>query len=192
MNAQQLRQHLLQANDAEMRRRRAIIGLSLVGMAAMTPVSLLQTGIVRHLPDPPIDDFHSDQANLSETAYRFGVPDGTLALASLAANVPLAAWGGQDRSRRQPAVALLAAGKALADAVGAGGYFWQMASGKEPWCPYCITGALANFGILALALPEAVRALGRFGQQGSSASDCGVTLSGMVVAQGAGRRRNNV
>jgi hypothetical protein len=165
MSTQQLRHDLRQADDAEMRRRRAVIGLSLVGMAAMTPVSLLQTGIVRHLPDLPLDDFNSDKANLSDTAYRFGVPDGTLALASLAANLPLAAWGGRDRARRQPRVALLAAAKALADAIGAGGYFWQMASGKEPWCPYCITGALANFGILALALPDAITALEGLGSK---------------------------
>ena len=68
MNAQQLRHDLRQADDAEMRRRRAIIGLSLVGMATMTLVSLLQTGIVRHLPDPPVGDFHSDETNLSDTA----------------------------------------------------------------------------------------------------------------------------
>jgi len=95
------------------------------------------------------------------------VPDGTLALASLAANLLLAAWGGQDRARQQPEVGLLAAGKALADAIGAGGYFWQMLSGKEPWCPYCVTGALANFGILALALPDAATALERLSSRGA-------------------------
>lgn len=159
MDLQQLRHDLRQADDSAMLRRRAIIGLSLVGMAAMTPVSLLQTGIIGHLPDPPLPNFHSDEVNLSDVAYQLGVPDGTLALASLAANLPLAAWGGRDRPRERPWVSLLAAGKAVADAVGAGRYFWQMASGKEPWCPYCITGAIANFGILALALPEAVTAL---------------------------------
>src|SRR5579884_4254961 len=98
MNAQQIRRELRNDPSVELRRRRAIIGLSLVGMAAMAPVSLLQTGVVRHLPDPPIDGFHSDEANLSDPAYRFGVPDGTVALASMAANLPLAAWGGRDRA----------------------------------------------------------------------------------------------
>ena len=159
MDPQQLRHDLREGDTDDLRRRRAIIGLSVVGMAAMAPVSLLQTGLVRHLPDPPLPGFHSDEANLSETAYQFGVPDGTLALASLAANVPLAAWGGRERARERPWVALAAAGKALVDALGAAGYFYQMASGKEPWCPYCITGAVANFSILALTLPEAARAL---------------------------------
>ncbi len=159
MDPQLLRHDLRDASDSEMMRRRGIIGLSLLGMAAMAPVSLLQTGIVRHLPDPPVGKFHSDETNLSDAAYRLGVPDGTLALASLAANLPIAAWGGRDRAREHPGAPLLAAAKALADALGAGAYFWQMASGRVPWCPYCITGALANFGILTLALPEAITAL---------------------------------
>jgi Vitamin K epoxide reductase family len=172
MSAQQLRYDLREADDPEMRRRRrAIISLSLVGMAAMTPVSLLQTGIVRHLPDPPVGDFHSDETNLSDPAYRFGTPDGTLALASLAANVPLAAFGGRFRARQQPLLALLTAGKAVADAAGAAGYFWKMLSGKEPWCPYCITGAVATFGILALTLPEAVTAMETLGRQRNQSRD---------------------
>jgi hypothetical protein len=35
----------------------------------MTPVGLLQPGVVRHLSDPPVGDFHSDQTNLSDPAY---------------------------------------------------------------------------------------------------------------------------
>ena len=165
MEAQQLRSELRQGDSAELRRRRAIIGMSLVGMAAMIPVSLLQTGMVKHLPDPPVDGFDSDTTNLSDPAYRFGVPDGTVALASLAANLPLAAWGGDDHAREHPWISLLTAGKALVDAVGAGGYFYQMLSGKQPWCGYCITGALANFSILALTLPEGIRALAQLDGQ---------------------------
>jgi hypothetical protein len=152
VNSQQLSEELRQADTPEMRRRRAIIGLSLVGMASMAAVSLLQTGIVEHLPDPPIDGFNSDQTNLSDVAYQFDVPDGTLALASFVLTVPLVATGGRDR---HPWLALATAGKAVVDAVGAGEYFWQMLSGKQEWCSYCITGAAASFGILVLALPDA-------------------------------------
>lgn len=154
-----LRADLTRGSTGELARRRGIVGLSLVGMAAMTPVTLLQTGLVKHLPDPPLPRFHSDETNLSDVAYQWGVPDGTLALASLAVNIPLAALGKSDRAREKPWVPLLAAAKAAVDAVGAGWYFYRMLSGKEPWCPYCIIGALANGGILALALPEARAAL---------------------------------
>ena len=80
-----LREELQNAETDDLKRRRAIIGLSLVGAAAMTAVSLYQTGVIEHLPDPPIDGFDSDKVNSSETAYMLGVPDGTLSLASLAA-----------------------------------------------------------------------------------------------------------
>jgi hypothetical protein len=94
----------------------------------------------------------STETNLSDVAYQFGVPDGTLALASFALTVPLAAAGGRDRPSW---LALATAGKAVVDALAAGEYFWQMLSGKQKWCSYCITGAAASFGILALALPDA-------------------------------------
>ena len=155
LDPRRLRTELQENRSENLKRRRAIIGLSLVGMGAMAAVTLLQTGIVRHLPDPPIDGFDSDKVNSSETAYALGVPDGTLSLASLAANVPIAAFGGANRAQEQPIVPLLAAGKAVAEAAVAGWYFYQMPTKEKAWCGYCIVGALVNFGIAALSLPEA-------------------------------------
>ncbi|CAN5430738.1 hypothetical protein BH18ACI1_BH18ACI1_05830 [soil metagenome] len=158
LDPQELREEL-QAGDSEnLRRRRMIISLSLLGMGAMTAISLLQTGIIKHLPDPPIDGFNSDKVNSSDTAYALGVPDGALSLASLAANIPIAAFGGENRAEEQPIVPLLAAGKSIVEAVIAGWYFYQMPAKEKAWCGYCITGALMNFGIAALTIPEAVEA----------------------------------
>jgi uncharacterized membrane protein len=122
-------------------------------------VSLFQTGVIEHLPDPPIDGFDSDKVNSSDTAYALGAPDGTLSLASLAANIPIAAFGGANRSQQQPIVPVLAAGKAVVEAIVAGWYFYQMPVVEKKWCGYCIAGALCNFGIAALSLPEAAEAL---------------------------------
>lgn len=154
----ELRDDLQTDSSDGMRRRRAIIGLSLVGAAAMTAVSLLQTGVVKHLPDPPIDSFDSDKVNSADTAYMLGVPDGPLSLASLAANIPLAAYGGADRAEKQPIVPLIAAGKAVVEAAVAGWYFYQMPVKEKAWCGYCITGAATNLAIAALSLPEARQA----------------------------------
>lgn len=159
LKPQQLREELQQGKTDSLRRRRAIIGCSLVGMAAMAAVSLLQTGVVKHLPDPPLESFDSDKVNSSDTAYMLGVPDGTISLASLAVNIPLAAFGGARRAREQPLVPLMAAGKAAVEAAVAGWYFYQMPAKEKKWCGYCITGALMNFAILALTLPEAREAL---------------------------------
>ena len=159
LSPQVLRRELQEKETKGLRRRRAIIGLSLLGMGAMTAVSLFQTGIIKHLPDPPIDSFDSDKVNSSDTAYALGVPDGTLSLASLAANIPIAAFGGTDRAEKQPLVPIFAAGKSLVEAVVAGWYFYQMPTKEKAWCGYCIMGAFANVGIAVLTLPEAIEAL---------------------------------
>ncbi len=159
LSPQVLRKELQEKETKGLRRRRAIIGLSLLGMGAMTAVSLFQTGIIKHLPDPPIDSFDSDKVNSSDTAYALGVPDGTLSLASLAANIPIAAFGGTDRAEKQPLVPIFAAGKSLVEAVVAGWYFYQMPTKEKAWCGYCIMGAFANVGVAVLTLPEAIEAL---------------------------------
>ena len=149
----------LSAADDSMAARRWTIGLSLVGMASMSAVSLLQTGLIRHLPDPPLPCFHSDKVNLSEAAFPLGIPDGTLGLLSFVVNLPLAAYGPPDRARRLAWLPLLGTAKALADALVSAWYFYQMPAREKAWCAYCVLSALANFGVLAASLPEGRRAL---------------------------------
>ena len=160
-DAQQLRRELQNGNSEDLNLRRGIIGLSLLGMAAMTAVTLLQTGIVKHLPDPPLDSFDSDKVNSSDTAYALGIPDGALSLASLAANIPLAAFGGKNRSETMPLVPIAAAAKATIEAAVAGWYFYQMPTKEKKWCGYCIVGAATNWGIAVLSLMEAKRAFSK-------------------------------
>jgi hypothetical protein len=62
------------------------VALSLIGMASMTAVTLYQMGLIRYVPDPPLRRFDSDRVNASDTAYQYGVPDGTLTLAGHATN----------------------------------------------------------------------------------------------------------
>lgn len=155
---QKLRRELQESSDSDLNARRAVIGLSLVGIAAMSAVTLFQTGVVKHLPDPPIDGFDSDKVNSSDTAYALGVPDGALSLASLAANIPLAAFGGANRAEEMPLIPLAAAAKGVVEAAVAGWYFYQMPTKEKSWCGYCIVGALTNWSIAALTLMEAKKA----------------------------------
>jgi uncharacterized membrane protein len=138
--------------------RRAVVGLSLLGIGAMTAVSLFQFGVIKHLPDPPFENFDSDKVNSSDTAYALGVPDGALSLASFAANIPLTAFGDKRRAETMPLVPLAAAAKAVLEAMVAGWYFYQMTAVEKKWCGYCIVGAAANWGIAALTLVEARKA----------------------------------
>lgn len=157
-DTQVLRKELQDGASEDLNYRRGIIALSLLGIGAMTAVTLLQTGIVKHLPDPPLPDFDSDKVNSSDTAYAMGVPDGAMSLASLAANIPIAAFGGIDRAEKMPFVPLAAAIKASVEAMVAGWYFYQMPAKEKKWCAYCIVGAAANVGIAALTLLEAKKA----------------------------------
>lgn len=159
MHPQTLRAELQTGDTPDLRNRRAVIAASLVGIASMTAVTLLQTGIVKHLPDPPFGNFDSDRINSSDTAYRFGLPDGPVSLASLALNIPLAAYGGADRPRKHPWLSIFASAKAGAEAAAASWYFYQMPAKEKGWCGYCIAGALANIAIAALTIPEARRAI---------------------------------
>jgi uncharacterized membrane protein len=159
MEPQELREELQEGNTSELQRRRGIIGFSLLGIASMTAVTLLQTGMIKHLPDPPVGNFDSDRVNSSDTAYRFGLPDGPVSLASLALNIPIAAFGGAERVRKHPWLSIFAAGKAVAEAVAASWYFYQMPAKEKAWCGYCVSGALANIAIAALAIPEAREAI---------------------------------
>ncbi|MGI8883509.1 MAG: vitamin K epoxide reductase family protein [Pyrinomonadaceae bacterium] len=157
-DTQQLRRELQTGDNEDLNLRRGVIALSLLGIGAMTAVTLFQTGIIKHLPDPPIPGFDSDKVNSSDTAYALGVPDGAVSLASLAANIPMAAFGGENRAEQQPLIPLAIAAKTTVEAAVAGWYFYQMPTKEEAWCGYCIVGALANFGIAALALKEAKKA----------------------------------
>lgn len=156
----------LQGDDSrEMDYRRAIVGVSLAGIASMAAVSLLQMGIVRHLPDPPTrrPHFHSDKVNSSEEAYSYGMPDGPLAVAMHAVNLVLAAAGPPDRHRQRPWLPIAAGFAAAAQAAVAAKYlFYQMPKVDKAWCPYCIVDALTHFATFALTLPEARKAAARW------------------------------
>src|SRR5215203_3323468 len=163
MSPEEIRVELTEGSSHELRRRRMIIGLSLVGIGLAATASLLQTGIVRHLPDPQVGNFDADKVMKSGPAYQFGVPDATIALTGLAANVPLAAWGGSERVKNQPMLPLIAAGKAAAEAAAGAWYFYQMPTRLKTWCGYCVASAAVYFAIFALTLPEAKKALGELG-----------------------------
>lgn len=164
LTPESLRAELQTDNSNDMHRRRAIVGLSFVGGAAMSVVSLLQMGMVRHLPDPPTrrPHFDTDKVNSSREAYSYGMPDGPLALALHSANIVLAASGPPDRTRERPFLPLMAALISGAQAAVAAKYlFYTMPRVDKAWCPYCVTDALTHFGTFALTLPEALRALRR-------------------------------
>ena len=74
-------------------------------------------------------------------------------------NLPLAGFGGDNRAEKMPYVPIAASVKSAVEAAAAGWYFYQMPTKEKKWCVYCIGGALANFFIFALTVPEALKAV---------------------------------
>lgn len=155
----QLSRELREGRSADLTRRRWIIGLSLVTVVAGQIVSLYQTGIIKHLPDPPLDVFDSDKVDASDYAYkRLQSPDAPGMIVIGGITTMLAAAGGINRAETTPALSLAMAGKTLLDAV------VNVKLGLEEWemnkklCFYCQASTVAAVVAAALALPEAVRA----------------------------------
>jgi uncharacterized membrane protein len=156
-----LRQQIQHDRGRYMRRRRAAVAVSLVGIATMAATTLLQMGLVRRLPDPPVGNFDSRKVNLSDEAFSYGGPDSPINILMHALNIVVAATGGPDRVREHPWLPLLAAALETPQSLVAAKYlFYQMPYVDEAWCPYCIVDALAHFATLGLVLPEAVEAAG--------------------------------
>ena len=142
--------------------RRRIAALDLVATGALGVVAAYQTGLLRHIPDPPGRWFNSDKVDASGEAYKIGlVPDALLGMASAVATAALAAAGAQDRHRQHPWLPLVLAGKVVMDAAWAVRLTAEQVSKHRAVCFWCLTAATAQLLTLPHALPEARSALSK-------------------------------
>lgn len=155
MSPRQLSEELRTGQDAHTRRRRWIVGLSMLGAAMGQIVGLYQTGIIKRLPDPPIGPFDSERVDASDYAYkRMATPDALLMLTSYGITAALAGADGEDRARRNPWLPL-AMGLKIAGDLGV-----ALKLSQEEWaenkalCFYCQVATAASAASLALAIPE--------------------------------------
>lgn len=160
MDPTQLSLELRYGKSPDLNRRRWIIGLSLLGVAAGQIVSLYQTGIIHHLPDPPVGPFDSDKVDASDYGYkRLDTPDALPMIVTYGLTACLAGAGGLHRASKQPAIPVAMGLKTLFDTV------TTLKLGQEEWkenkalCFYCQVASVASVASLALALPEAVKGL---------------------------------
>lgn len=155
-----LSQELREAQGESMERRRKLVGLSFVAVGAMGVIAAYQTGIINHLPEPPLPLLDADRVDASSEAYeKLSMPDGVLGLASYAVTMALVAMGGQDRANRRPWIPLAMAAKVATDAVQAGRLTLDQWTRHRAFCSYCLMGAAATFAMVPLAIPEARAAL---------------------------------
>jgi uncharacterized membrane protein len=175
----ELSRQLREDTSDDLARRRWTVGLSFVGVGAGMVVGLYQMGILRRLPDLPSTYFDATRVDASDYAYkRMATPDALLMVASYAVTAILAGAGGRDRAREHPALPIALAAKTVYDA----GLALKL--GKEEWdengalCGYCQAATLASIASVALAVPEAVRAIDHLmgGSRGGGLSDVDHTM----------------
>lgn len=159
MTPERLSHELRNETSPDLKRRRWIIGLSLLGVAAGKVVTLYQTGILKRLPDLPFKPFDSNRVNASNYGYsRLQSPDAVAMIVNTGITAWLAAAGGKERAEENPLLPIALTAKTLLDSVA------TVELGREEWqenkalCAYCQTATLASFAMFALSLPEAIRA----------------------------------
>lgn len=159
MEPQQLSRELREGTSPDLKRRRQIISLSMIGGAMGQIVSLYQTGVIKHLPDPPTDLFDADRVDASDYAYkRFNSPDGPLMLINYGLTAWIASAGGENRAQTNPLLSLAMGGKLLFDAILAAQLAREEWNENEAFCEYCQLATLCSFASLAIAAPEVMSA----------------------------------
>jgi uncharacterized membrane protein len=156
-----LSRELREETSGDLTRRRWTIGLSFAGSAIGMIVGAYQTGILKRLPDIlPGRIFDAEKVDASDYAYkRMQTPDGLLMAVTYGITAALAAAGGKERARQNPALPIAASAKAGYD-------LWTaLKLGREEWqdnkalCSWCQIATLLSAATFALTLPEAARAV---------------------------------
>lgn len=156
-DAEELSRELRHDETPSLGRRRGVIALSLTASAAMGVIALYQTGLIKHLPEPPLPFFDADRIDASDEAYkRFATPDALLGLGSYAMTAGLAAMGGRDRARW---ISLAMAAKVVFDAGNAIRLTIVQWKHYRAWCFWCLIAAGATFAMTPLVIPEALAAI---------------------------------
>ncbi len=147
---------LRREDSAALTGRRRVFGLALGAAASLGVVGLYQSGIVRHLPDPPLRWFDSDKVDASGEAYaNFATPDSAVGIISYGVTAALAGMGAADRATERPWLPLALAAKTGFDALGASYLTAEQLSKHRKLCGYCLVAAAASLTAFPAAIPEA-------------------------------------
>ena len=137
-------------------RRRRSAALSLASIGALGAVAAYQSGVIRHLPEPPLPGVDADTVDASGEAYQlFKTPDAALGVLSSAATLVLAGMGDGRRATERPWLPLALAAKVGLDAVGGLFLTAEQATKHRRFCSWCLTAAAASVAMVPQVVPEA-------------------------------------
>ena len=81
----QLSLELRYGRNEQLKKRRFVVALSLFSIGCMGLISLYQSGVIRHLPEPPLPGLDADRVDASDEAYgRLQVGDAFIGMGSYA------------------------------------------------------------------------------------------------------------
>lgn len=141
-------------NSSSLSRRRAIIAISLLGIANASLMTLYQTGILKKLPDLPIKYFDANRVTSSKKAFEFGMPDAPGANLLYSLIMTLAVYGGNRSLKRHYFIDQLMLGVVVVNASFAVQYFYNMLTKQKRVCLYCVAATLTNLSMLPFAWRE--------------------------------------
>ena len=156
-----LSEQLREGTGPDLNRRRAGIALSLAGAVIAGVVTAYQTGLVKRLPDIlPGKVWDAEKVDASDYAYQnLQQPDGPMMLVNYGLTAMALAAGGAARARENPALPLVAAGKAAVDLALCGALAAQEWRENKALCSWCQVATAISAATLGLALPEALKAV---------------------------------
>lgn len=152
----QLSLELRFGRSEQLKRRRTVVTLSLVSIGCMGLISLYQSGVIRHIPEPPLPGLDADRVDASDEAYgHLQVGDAFIGMGSYAVTAGLAAMGGAKRESEAPWIPLALVGKTLFDSVQAGILTYHQFARHRAACFWCLVASAATWATAVLVLPEA-------------------------------------
>ncbi len=161
LSPSQLSRELRRGSGPDLRKRRIGIGLSFAGAVIGGVVGSFQTGIIKRLPDIlPGRIFDAEKVDASDYAYdNLQSPDGPMMVVNYGLTAMAIAAGGKDRAEQNPALPVVATGKAAFDLALCGALAVQEWRENRKLCSWCQVATAISAITLALTLPETVRAL---------------------------------
>lgn len=156
-----LSRELREGSGPSLRNRRVAIGLSLAGAMIGGVVGAYQLGLIRRLPDIlPGEIWDAEKVDASDYAYRhLQQPDGPMMLVNYGLTAMAIAAGGENRAEQNPALPLVATGKAALDLALCGALAVEEWRENKALCSWCQVATALSAATLAATLPEAARAL---------------------------------
>jgi uncharacterized membrane protein len=143
----------------ELRRRRRVVGGTMLSTVCMAVATLYQTGVVRRIPELPLGPFDAGRVEASAQAYQLlRMPDAPLAVVSFGLTAALAAGAGTGAGpgfgRRAELVRVALGAKALVDAVYGAKLMADQATKHGKLCSWCLTTTVGSAIALGPALAE--------------------------------------